>query len=224
MNWDFLLLTGLACGLGCSFLNVRQVKLSISYKWKSHFLIFIQQSFAAATRCHRPRSLTRPNPGQPRRPFLRLQFHHISRPSSFFSLWKWSTSHHRPPHRSQHPLLPGRPSPLRLRHSRAHFISLVSIHVCLDHTTSSAARRIPQTSPGQNAVYQREKSGNDVGWASTHVRWTSAEWSRVLWSDESKYNLLGSNGMKYTRCPVGSRYDPNYQAPTMKRGGESVTV
>ena len=60
--------------------------------------------------------------------------------------------------------------------------------------------------------------------AQAHLNWTTAEWSRVLWSDESKFQLFGSDGVKYVRRPVGKRYDVRYQIPTVKHGGGSVMV
>ena len=40
-----------------------------------------------------------------------------------------------------------------------------------------------------------------------------------LWSDESKYNLKGSEGNLKVRRPKGKRLDPNYIKGTVKRGG-----
>lgn len=60
--------------------------------------------------------------------------------------------------------------------------------------------------------------------AQEHAHWSVADWGRVLWSDESKYNLFCSDGIRYVRRPIGSRNDPKYQVPTVKHGGGSVTV
>ena len=46
----------------------------------------------------------------------------------------------------------------------------------------------------------------------------------MLWSDESKFNLFGSDGIKYVRRPKGKRFEPKYQLPTVKHGGGSVMV
>lgn len=45
-----------------------------------------------------------------------------------------------------------------------------------------------------------------------------------LWSDESKFNLFSSDGIRYVRRPPGRRYSPRYQVPTIKHGGGSVMV
>lgn len=60
--------------------------------------------------------------------------------------------------------------------------------------------------------------------ASEHVKWTSQQWSKILFSDESKFMIFGSDGIRYVRRPVGTRYDPKYQLPTVKHGGGNVMV
>ena len=42
-----------------------------------------------------------------------------------------------------------------------------------------------------------------VKWAKEHLNWTKADWSRVVWSDESKYLLFGTDGITWIRRPVG---------------------
>jgi Transposase/DDE superfamily endonuclease len=61
-------------------------------------------------------------------------------------------------------------------------------------------------------------------WAKDHLNWTKEDWKKILWSDESKFNLFGSDGQKYVRRPVLKRYDKRYQLPTVKHGGGSVMV
>ena len=60
--------------------------------------------------------------------------------------------------------------------------------------------------------------------AKEHLNWTANQWSKVLWSDESKFNMFGSDGIKYVRRPIGLRNDVKYQVPTVKHGGGSVMV
>lgn len=63
-----------------------------------------------------------------------------------------------------------------------------------------------------------------VKFAKDHLNWTTQQWAKVLWSDESKFNMFGSDGVKYVRRPIGHRNDPKYQLPTVKHGGGSVMV
>jgi len=35
-------------------------------------------------------------------------------------------------------------------------------------------------------------------WAEEHMEWTLEDWKRIVWSDETKINCLGSNGREWT--------------------------
>ena len=63
-----------------------------------------------------------------------------------------------------------------------------------------------------------------VAFARRHLHWCKADWRKVLFSDDSKFNMFGSDGVKYVRCPSGQRFNQNYITPTMKHGGGSVIV
>ncbi|CAD6199338.1 unnamed protein product [Caenorhabditis auriculariae] len=63
-----------------------------------------------------------------------------------------------------------------------------------------------------------------VKWAKEHLNWTRRDWNKILWSDESKFLLFGSDGIQWVRRPIGSRYHPKYQLPTVKHGGGSCMV
>lgn len=63
-----------------------------------------------------------------------------------------------------------------------------------------------------------------LAWAREHKDWTSDDWKKVLWSDESKVNLFGSDGIQYVRRPKGKRNDARYQTPTVKYGGGNVMI
>lgn len=63
-----------------------------------------------------------------------------------------------------------------------------------------------------------------LNFARKYEHWTVAEWQKVLFSDESKFQLFGSDGRKYVRRPTGTRYNSRYQIPTIKHGGGNVMV
>jgi len=63
-----------------------------------------------------------------------------------------------------------------------------------------------------------------LNFAKEHESWTTSDWKKVLWSDESKFNLFGSDGRRYIRRPKDARFEPRYQRPTMKHGGGCVQV
>ncbi|KAK6755720.1 hypothetical protein RB195_014235 [Necator americanus] len=61
-----------------------------------------------------------------------------------------------------------------------------------------------------------------VKWAKEHIGWTRQQWNKVPFSDESKFNLMGSDGIKYVRRPAGKRFHPMYQLPIVKHGGGNI--
>lgn len=50
------------------------------------------------------------------------------------------------------------------------------------------------------------------------------EWDRIIWSDETKINLFGSDGRTYVRRKTRSRYNFENLIPTVKHGGGNVLV
>lgn len=63
-----------------------------------------------------------------------------------------------------------------------------------------------------------------VNFAKAHRHWTYADWSRILWSDEKKFNLKGSDGRVYVRRRKGEEYKPECMQGTVKFGGGSVMM
>ncbi len=49
-------------------------------------------------------------------------------------------------------------------------------------------------------------------------------WNHVLWSDETKINLFGSDGVKRVWRQPGEEYKDKYVLPTVKHNGGSVMV
>lgn len=49
-------------------------------------------------------------------------------------------------------------------------------------------------------------------------------WKRILWSDESKFNMFGSDGKVYVRRPINKSLDPRYTIKTLKHGGGNIMV
>uniref|UniRef100_A0A8R1I351 Laminin G domain-containing protein n=1 Tax=Caenorhabditis japonica TaxID=281687 RepID=A0A8R1I351_CAEJA len=51
-------------------------------------------------------------------------------------------------------------------------------------------------------------------WAKQHLSWGPREWANHIWSNESKFNMFGTDGIQWIRRPIGSRYASQYQCPT----------
>ena len=57
--------------------------------------------------------------------------------------------------------------------------------------------------------------------ARYHENWTVEDWKRVLWSDETKINHIGSDGKVYAWKQWGEPLSSHTTAPTVKHGGEN---
>ncbi|CAJ0922022.1 unnamed protein product [Ranitomeya imitator] len=61
-------------------------------------------------------------------------------------------------------------------------------------------------------------------WAKKHKEWTLDQWKSVLWSDESKFEIFGSNHRVFVRRRKGERMDSTCLVPTVEHGGGGVGV
>lgn len=78
--------------------------------------------------------------------------------------------------------------------------------------------------PAKKPLLSKKNVKARLNFAQKYVDWTPDQWKKVVWSDESKFNLFRSDGMSYVRRPVGKRLNKKYIAPTVKHGGGSVMV
>jgi len=72
--------------------------------------------------------------------------------------------------------------------------------------------RIPRKKPFLN-VTQRQKR---LEWAKEHQKWTLEHWKKVIWSDETRISIFGSDGAYYVRRRPGEECLPACLTPTMK--------
>ena len=61
-------------------------------------------------------------------------------------------------------------------------------------------------------------------WAKEHASWTVQQWKRVLWTDESKFEVFGSHRRVYVRRRDTEKFHKDCVQPTVKHGGASVMV
>lgn len=61
-------------------------------------------------------------------------------------------------------------------------------------------------------------------WAKERVNWTVDQWRGVVWSDESRFTIEGSDGDKRVIRKIGERYDAKNVVPTTKYGGGGVMI
>lgn len=99
----------------------------------------------------------------------------------------------------------------------------VNIHV------STVKRRLAAVDlhgrrPSRKPMFSAKNRKARIKFAKEHAQWTKEDWMKILWSDESKYNLVSSDGISYVRRPTNERNNVRYQVPTVKHGGGNVMV
>lgn len=70
----------------------------------------------------------------------------------------------------------------------------------------------------------KENAKARLKFAKDHINWTTNDWKRVLWSDETPVNKICSDRGRYVRRPKNKRYDRKYIKPTVKFGGGKVMI
>ena len=61
-------------------------------------------------------------------------------------------------------------------------------------------------------------------WAQAHAHWTAEDWKLVIFSNESKFNLFGSDGRRRCWRKPGEEFDEIYVRNEVKHGGGNVMV
>ena len=61
-------------------------------------------------------------------------------------------------------------------------------------------------------------------WAMKHRQWTTEKWKKVLWTDESKFEIFGSSRRVFVHHRVGEKTVPQCVTSTVKHGGGSVMI
>lgn len=83
-----------------------------------------------------------------------------------------------------------------------------------------SARRVP--------LLSNKNIKSRLLYAKEHADWNGDEnikkWRNILWSDESKVNMFGSDGRRYVRRPVNEGFRNKYTIKTVKHGGGNIKV
>jgi transposase len=61
-------------------------------------------------------------------------------------------------------------------------------------------------------------------WAKAHVYWTIDDWKRVVWSDETKIDRFGSDGLHYVWKRDYEPLQPRHIQQTVKHGGGNIVL
>lgn len=73
-------------------------------------------------------------------------------------------------------------------------------------------------------LLRKQNKQKRLKWAKEHVNWTIEQWKKVLWSDESPFQIFGSKRAAHCRRMVGEKYKTECILPTVKHGGGVVQV
>ena len=68
----------------------------------------------------------------------------------------------------------------------------------------------------------RQECKKHLQFAKEHIHKGLNFWNMIVWSDESKFNVFGSDGKLYVRRPPSKQLNPKYTKKTIKHGGASV--
>lgn len=60
--------------------------------------------------------------------------------------------------------------------------------------------------------------------AHKHLTWLTQTRNSILFSDGSKFQIIGRDGGKYIKKPKDRRYEQKYQMPTVEHGGRNIMV
>jgi len=77
-----------------------------------------------------------------------------------------------------------------------------------------SARKVPSLS--------QKNMKNRLIFAKRHQN--RQNWNNVLWSDETKINMCGSDGKIYVRHPKNTAFDPKHTIKTVKHGGGNIML
>ena len=70
----------------------------------------------------------------------------------------------------------------------------------------------------------RSHKAKRLAWAKKYSKWTIDDWKRVVFSDETKINIWGSDGCKYYWTRPGDPLKPHHLDLTVKHGGGSILI
>jgi transposase len=85
---------------------------------------------------------------------------------------------------------------------------------------SGLMARVAPKKPLLSLKHRRQR----LEFARKYQHWTIDDWRRVIWSDETKINLFGSDGPRYCWRKSGAQLQQHHIRPTVKHGGGSLMM
>ena len=96
-------------------------------------------------------------------------------------------------------------------------------------STSTVQRRLYETGlydiiGVKEPLLRKQNNVKRLRLSKAYKDWTIEQWNKVLWIDESKFEIFGSNERVYMWQRVGERAATPCITPTIKHGGGSVMM
>ena len=106
--------------------------------------------------------------------------------------------------------------------------TIITKELKLEVSSSTVRRRLIEAKlysrrPAKKPLISQKNRKRRLLFAKSHLNWTFNDWKKVLFSDESKFNVV-SDGMVRVRRPNNARLEPRYCVKTVKHGGGNVMV
>lgn len=86
-----------------------------------------------------------------------------------------------------------------------------------------ASGMVPFVKPKKPLLTSKHRKER-LKWAKEHINWTLDDLKKVVWSDETKVNLFGSDGKSYAWKMPGEAAKDHYIRATVKHGGGCLMV
>ncbi|KAJ1301367.1 hypothetical protein OPQ81_008632 [Rhizoctonia solani] len=99
-------------------------------------------------------------------------------------------------------------------------INKVKVSGCTVHWQVRKEGIVPFVKPSKPALTSDHIKAR-LAFAKAHHFWTVEDWKHVQWSDETKINCFGSDGLHYAYKRVGQEPQPHQINQTHKHGGGS---
>ena len=103
---------------------------------------------------------------------------------------------------------------------RQHFPNLHANTIWKRLTKCGLKAYVHCTKPFLSDAHKKRR----LEWAESHAHWTAEDWKSVIFSDELKFNLFGSDGRCWCWRKPGEEFDKRYVRKEVKHGGGNVMV
>ena len=102
-----------------------------------------------------------------------------------------------------------------LNFERENKVSAESIRRALKGQGLKAIKKKKKKKPKLSKVHRKAR----LDWALRHENWTTEDWKRVIWSDETKVSRLNSDVIKYAWVQDKKDLEPKVIEETLKFWG-----